>query len=358
MIDSQVLIVTLCKSLNAGAYLQAFALQEVLKQKNMHPVFLDVYDFRQSVKRFHVMRKRRDRNLRGLLFNARKFAAFRRAEKRLNIVSTSTSQRFSAAFLGSDEIWSTRNGSFISVPEFFGLKLNAEKRFSYAPSAGNTTLEDVLANPSIKDGLQQLDLVSVRDSQTKAIAERFVTDSDVSLVLDPTFLYDFAGVEEPVTLRQPYIAVYSYGLDSGKIAEIREFAARRGCQTVSVSFNNDWCDVVMPSGPFEFLSVIRNADYVVTDTFHGSIFSIKYRRNLLCYAAQKNKVLELLKDLQLEECIIDEGDLQSRGSAQTDYSGTGELLQEKVRSSHDFLDRCIKQIETSGSSGAASGGDC
>ena len=73
----EVAIVTLCKSLNAGAFLQAYALQEVLKRKGLSVQFLDVYDFRQSLKRFHVLFRRNDRNLTGIVFGLKKYRALK-----------------------------------------------------------------------------------------------------------------------------------------------------------------------------------------------------------------------------------------------------------------------------------------
>ena len=53
------LIVTLCKSLNYGAFLQAYALQELLIEKGVNPIFLDVYGARQNVKRLRGLMKKR-----------------------------------------------------------------------------------------------------------------------------------------------------------------------------------------------------------------------------------------------------------------------------------------------------------
>ena len=82
------LIVTLCKSLNYGAYLQAFALQEVLTAYGYQVSFLDIYDRENNIKRYKHLFGGTKNTPQSYIFNIRKLLAFKKYEKKLTIVSS------------------------------------------------------------------------------------------------------------------------------------------------------------------------------------------------------------------------------------------------------------------------------
>lgn len=334
------LIVTLCKSPNFGAYLQAFALKEVLSEYGYQVSFLDIYDEANNKKRYKALFRGWKRKPLGILFNFRKLVAFRRAEKRLDIVSRDEVSEFRVAFIGSDEIWSVTNGSFNSAPEFFGLGLSGLMKFSYAPSVGNSGIEDMLHYPDFMEGLRQLDSMSVRDEESFQVATEAAQRNDVSIVLDPTFLHDFSVDEEDFHVGRPYLLVYTYGFSAEVVDDVKSYAHRRGLNVISAGFYHSWADKNIPCTPFEFLSLVRNAGCVVTDTFHGSIFAIKYRKNFVSYGRHKKKVKYLLESLGLSDCLVEPGYLAGDEAIETDYSNIDAALKPLIDSSLEYLERC------------------
>lgn len=345
MPEKNVLIITLFRSLNAGAYLQAFALQEVLRSKGLAPFFLETYDFKQRLLLYRPFLRKDQRSIKNILFNIQKIKEFSRSEKKFEITKKADDS-FSAAFMGSDEIWSTINKTFIPRPEFFGLNLpDRIKKFSYAPSAGNTSEQQANQRKDLYKGIANLDLVSVRDESTRDAVKALPGVKDIHHVLDPTFLHDFSSNEESFDINKPYAVVYSYGFNQQRREEVKRYAKRNGLMLVSPTFNQSWCDLSLACNPFQFLSIIKNAECVITDTFHGSVFSIKYRKPFVTYSSQKKKVQALLEDLAVKNAHVDEGDLDKIDFINTDYSATDGAEEERVAASYAYLNQCLSLIE-------------
>lgn len=343
--DVRCLVVTLCKSPNFGAYLQAFALKEVLAGYGYKVNFLDVYDKANRKKRLQFMFRGWKRRPWTIVFNIRKLLLLMRAEKRLDIVARGDLSQFRAAFIGSDEIWSVTNGTFNSAPEFFGLNLGSLLKFSYAPSVGNSGVKDMRKHPEFMEGLRKLDMVSVRDGESRKVATKAAQRDDVTLVLDPTFLHDFSANEEKFDVNCRYLLVYTYGFSEEVAKEVKAYACQYGLKVISVGFHHSWVDRNISCSPFEFLSLVKQAECVVTDTFHGSIFAIKYQKNFVSYGKHKKKVKYLLESLKLEECLVDPGHLLEDRLIETDYSNFRANLEPLVSESCAYLERCNEMVK-------------
>ena len=280
------------------------------------------------------------RHPRGILFNTLKLLTFRLAERDLNIVDSSEISDFQAAFIGADEIWSVTNGTFNTAPEFFGLNMNGVLKFSYAPSVGNSGIDDIAKYPSYVEGLCNLDKISVRDGESLQVASTVTGRDDVTMVLDPTFLHDFSTNEEKITIPGRYILVYTYGFSAPLVEEVKAYARKYRLRIISAGFYHPWADKNYSCSPFQFLSLIKSSECVITDTFHGSIFAIKYRKNFLSYGRHKKKVKHLLESLGLHGSLVDPGFLSDGHSFNTDYSMIDERLSPLMTVSVDYLERC------------------
>jgi hypothetical protein len=339
-VNARCLIVTLCKSPNFGAYLQAFALKEVLTGYGYQVSFLDIYDEANNKKRLQFLFRGWRRKPLTIIFNLKKLLAFRSAEKRLHITSRGDLSPFRAVFIGSDEIWSVTNGTFNSAPEFFGLNLGSLLKFSYAPSVGNSGVEDMRQHPEFIEGMNKLDMLSVRDGESYEVATTTAQRDDVTLVLDPTFLHDFSANEENFYFGCQYLLVYTYGFSAEVVKEVKAYARRHSMKIVSAGFHHSWADRNIPCSPFEFLSLVKAAECVVTDTFHGSIFAIKYQKNFVSYGRHKKKVKYLLESLGLERALVDPGYLVEGRLIETDYSHFKANLEPLISDSREYLARC------------------
>lgn len=335
-------IFTLYSAFNYGAFLQAYATQEKIRSLGHDVVVVDFEPLFARRARYRTLVSRRPSTL---TFNFAKFLAFRKAWEQLHIERMLPDRRYDLAVLGSDEIWNVRNPTFQPLPQYFGLDINSRVIASYAPSSSDSTLQEVQAKEFAVRGLSRLSNVSVRDERTYEIAAA-LTGRVPTLVLDPTFLLDWSRFKGAPVLKN-YLLVYTYGLAPEQIADVQAFARSNQLTTVSPGFNNSWCDHVLPADPFAFLSLMANASYVVTDTFHGTIFSILYGRQFMSFAAKKPKIQHLLKLFGLEGRAVNGSNTIGQKLLQDiDYPSVGERRLSLQKASEEYVDSILLSAAT------------
>lgn len=335
-------ILTLHNAFNFGAYLQAYALQKTITGLGHDVEFISLSHPEGNLRRIRTMLSKRPKKL---AFNFSKYFAFRQAWRSINVNTESysrTRKRYDAIVIGSDEVWNIKNPTFAVMPEYFGHGLNSDKIITYAPSSSRTTHADVARNPRLVEGMGNIRHFSARDKNTYEIVEK-VAKKPVTMVLDPTFLVGYEDEVEDIGIGgKGYVVVYTYYFDPLKIQQTIKFARSRGLKLVSPCFYNDWCDEVVPCTPFGFLSLIRDAQYVVTDTFHGSIFSILYGKQFGAYASDKIKVAALLSALGLSDREL--GGVEDVGSIldePIDYGVVQACIEQKRDVSLNYLRQAL-----------------
>lgn len=210
---------------------------------------------------------------------------------------------------GSDSIWEEINsGVFNSDWHLVGLGFkNCPKIISYAASSGSITKNDKFSD-QMRIGLNKYDSISVRDKNTWEVV-KLLTDRKASIVLDPSLLWDFRNDEN---IKKPsynrYIAVYGCQWNEEFIKNARKFADENDYKLISIGFINQWCDINykrLELRAFEWLGMIKYADYVFTSTFHGLMLSLAFRRQLkFCQVDYvKNRSQTLIDSLKLADNI-------------------------------------------------------
>lgn len=204
--------------------------------------------------------------------------------------------------IGSDEVFNcTQSNPDVGYSlELFGKNNNSNKLISYAASFGSTTLEKLdkyNKRDEIAECLKQFDAISVRDKNSYDIVKS-LTDVEPFSNVDPVIISNFDDEVSSIKIEmKDYVIVYAY---SGRITEeeavaIQEFAHKRGKKTLSIGVRQAFTDEYVCADPFTMLAYFKNADYVITDTFHGTVFSIKYQIPFATLIRESNK--EKLSDL-------------------------------------------------------------
>lgn len=298
-------VFTLDQAQNVGAFMQAFAMQEILSA-NGHAVSFARMGESGRGSKVDKLKKLCRCFLSGgvpyVLFKcraARKYASVANRLHRDSAVFDAT-EHFDAAVIGSDEVWNVKSDKFRHYPQYFAHDMNAERKIAYAACAGNVTVEDAKAA-----GIEfsDFDALSVRDDTTAALV-RAMTDKDPVKVCDPTLLIpSLAPYIQPIT-KTGYILIYSYGLDKKDIASVKRLAKATGKDLVSVATYNAWCDKNVVADPFDFLGWLAGADFVVTSTFHGAALSIKLGKQFAVFPKKSQKLWGLLKDFSLLSRVV------------------------------------------------------
>ena len=252
-------------------------------------------------------------------------------------LDTDLSEKYSHVVIGSDEVLNHRNETVCL--QLHGKVENADHVFTYAASCGNARAEDILDQDRIrvKDALDHLSEISVRDDATATYVQG-LCGRDTLHHLDPVLVGDlYDRKHKPVWLKN-YLIVYAYGhriRTADEISAIQRFAREHSLKTVAIGGSQFWCDLYLPLSPFRVLDYFYYADYVVTDTFHGAIFSIINQRKFAVIPRKTNqaKVLGLLSDLGLSNRVLQGIDqLEAVLTEDIPYDAVDEILaRERIR---------------------------
>ena len=312
-------IATVWNANNNGSFLQAYALQKYIEQLGHEVKMLKLADFAHG----------------GSEYSDTFWNNLEKHHSLLN-VSDDLTEEFDVIVYGSDEIWSMF-GELVN-PIFWGYGLKAKQKITYAVSAQNLSLKSVLKHPFTYLGLRKFDKLSVRDKVTKKKLS-YLTRKPLTMVLDPTFLISYENCKIENTIGK-YLLVYTYGLSDEDARIIRKFADVKGLKIVCTGSDrsSEWGDINRPAGPFEWIGLIRNAEYIVSSTFHGTVFSIICKKQFFVIGTNSGKVNDLLERTGLGERKTNE----FAGLQSIDYSVVNQKLEKEISSSKEFLKMALK----------------
>lgn len=202
---------------------------------------------------------------------------------------------------GSDQIWNPL--IFASKdfdPSFFMPFAGNRKRIAYAPSFGISSIPDD-KKETLKNFLSKFDFLSVREPQGAEIIND-LTGRKALVVLDPTLLLTESQWSEisSVPTYKPYILCYfvtdptPYFKYIEAISSVLKLPIVCLCGSRKVIPGS--ISTIYDAGSQEFLGLFKNAAYVCTNSFHGTVFSIIFKKNFYCFknsynfAAEGNKV--------------------------------------------------------------------
>lgn len=210
---------------------------------------------------------------------------------------------------GSDQLWNPMH-SFSIEPFFLTFAPEGCKKISYATSIGVTKLTE-REKTDFKRWLASYEAISVREDEGKQLLGSFIKDKNIEVVADPTFLLDIKDWKSLATapsMKENYILLFS--LTNAK--PLVDFAIRMSKESGKklVILKGPLLDANSPDyildnniGPREFLGYFDNADIVITDSFHGSVFSMLMgAKNFFSYiqpvSKTGNRITNLLKTVE------------------------------------------------------------
>lgn len=213
--------------------------------------------------------------------------------------------RVDTLVIGSDEVFNCLQPYPVGYSkQLFGDGFEGNKLVSYAASFGSTRYEDLVETgivQEIKTMLSKFAAISVRDENSAHIVKQLL-GYDPEIHMDPVLMYDFAQeIAEYKTSEKDYIILYAY---TGRLSReeecyIKKFANRHNKKIICIGHYSNIADKNVICNPLYVFSYFKNADYVITDTFHGTVFSIKMNTKFctLIRDSNRNKLEALLKKL-------------------------------------------------------------
>lgn len=346
MLKKNIGIITHYDVHNHGAVLQLMALKKVLESENETynaGALTFVKDLRYiekslqakynlSIKSLWVYAKYLlQKGLFKTLYNFKKYRTLNRFKSKNHLILGGYGDsNIEIAIIGSDEVFSTKGG--ISK-EFFNIESPYQNVLSYAASFGNTTYNDLIEKQEfdyVKNGIKTISKVSVRDYNSYEILSRM--DISGQIVCDPVILYGYK--QEIATAKKPnigdYILVYSYdnNMNGSEVEKIKEYAKKKNLKIVSAGFYHKWCDRNINCDPLELLGYFKYADFVITDTFHGSVMSLITNANFMVTLRDNTQKLKwLLQEYNLLDRISDKlNDIENLHLNPIDFTKVNDLI--------------------------------
>lgn len=255
--------------------------------------------------------------------------------------------------IGSDQVWNYEKG--YSLEPFFACfdKKNT-KKISYASSIGLSKLSDE-AEDVFKKELANFSHLSVREQQASELLEKLL-NRKVDVVLDPTLILDSKEWLEVAKFdmcpKEKYVLVYivtikpcDYVLEVARhIAKQRNLKIVRICRDAYPEHSGSDVQEILTAGPSDFVGLFANAEFVVTNSFHGTVFSINFSKSFYSVIKSQHstnsRLTSILKKLHLENRILPVGS-QLPKISDIDYTIPKEKLSEERKHSLEYIKEAL-----------------
>lgn len=364
-------VITTQYSPNFGALLQTFALQRYLLSiesvddvevidyfpehaKSFWKVYSDKKDIKDRLLNAYVFLHRN--NVRA---KKKQFEIFRnfitdniKCSKRLSATDISTTREMYDAFIcGSDQIWNmTRHDDPIWFL-YFTKGWDEKIKIAYAPSIADEIPPRFYEH--IKEYVENLDMVSVRED-VDVEQLRKITDKEVFHACDPVFLLspdEWSSIIQTVDIKQPYIFCYFISTGDYAVSVVKKLKEVTGLNVLHVNvnardrFDSKWD--IRNCTPFEFISYIKNATYVCTNSFHCTAFSLLFKKDFIVVPKKtaNSRMKSLMDKVSISDRFIypDKLSSLSRDGLTVDYSESN--LDEWITESKKFICKGLRLNE-------------
>ena len=351
-------ILTFQQAINYGAVLQLYALQKTVQKLGIDSEVIN-YISPKLENDYKIIKY--NTGLKNLLANIfcakalyerkRRFKIFEK--KYLNLTDelyykedlTRICNEYDYVITGSDQVW---NYAITDTDSTYMLNFveDSNKKISYAASFGVAQIPDEL-KVWYKNLLQDFKAISVREKHGQKILKE-ICNRDITVTLDPTLLldkYEWGNFCYNFKERTKYILVYSLRNSNLLNSMAKNLKIETGYDVIVLNprvrymYTKDSRAIV---GPEEFVNLFFNAEYVLTDSFHGTAFSINFNKKFLCELnTDKNNVnsrLESLFDLlNLKNRTIDSLQKLDKIYDNIDYNNINNILNNERRKSLNYL---------------------
>lgn len=359
---------------NYGGVLQCLALQNLLQEMGHYVEVVDYrplnnkkkiailqgwgifsgnFSIKKTINRFKTIKHEKS--------TKEKFEIFR--EKNLNLSERCTNQdelaeiinKYNVIITGSDQVWNRSYTKDISYFLDFSKPYKG-KKMSFAACSGNDELPDKNIK-EIKNALKKIDYLSVRNEVTYNWIKKLI-GKDSTIVCDPTLLYDFKNyLKSTIKPYNEYILMYvlQEEIDGGHKNTIKKIKKTIGdlplVNIVLAPHHPYYCsfaDLNINASIEEWVSLIANSSYVYTNSFHGVLFAMKYKKRFLAYYSsgiRSHRLLDVGSRFGVEQVIVSGlADAISKNSFEQvlNYDRINKEIENNKNKSIEFLNNSLK----------------
>jgi len=268
-------------------------------------------------------------------------------------------KNYDGFLVGSDQLWLPSNmGS-----KFYNLLFVPEKypKIAYATSFGVSQIPWYQKRRT-KNYLNRFNRISTREIRGSEIIKE-LTGKNVEVVCDPTLLFDSREWDKMIphkqVIKESYIFCYFLGTNIKHRDVANELSKKTGLQIVSIPFLDNFVKEDLNFGNIklfdidavDFVNIIRNAEFVLTDSFHGSVFSILYHKKFITFNrfsnesknSRNSRIDSLCKLLGLEQRRYS-GDIYNSIIKDIDYNAVDMKLEKLRVNSEKYLREALEEI--------------
>lgn len=257
---------------------------------------------------------------------------------------------FSAFVCGSDQIW---NSTSLYVDPFYYLRFAPQKkRIAYAPSFGKDYVPKY-NEKKIRKYVGEIKNKSVREQSGQEII-KMLTGETVDVLIDPTLILSAMEWDRLLNCKEDsnekYLLAYFLDEPSTKAKNmVSEIAEKEGLKVIYLPYETDWfnCAQTPFAGPKQFVELIKNAQFVCTDSFHGTAFSINYNVPFFVFERNYGKAVKQSTRIQ---SILEKTNLQNRFEPidgaimkEISFDSANHFLNEQREKSKAFLKNAISE---------------
>ncbi|MBQ6935033.1 MAG: polysaccharide pyruvyl transferase family protein [Clostridia bacterium] len=374
------------KTMNYGNRLQTYALNKYLSSNDfadeVHSLILNfenrkyilveklIYELKMLIKRIlgflriikskkvSLSRENETSMFEKRLSNSQRFTR-RITTKEIDSLEQMQNENYDTVVVGSDIVWKQERVA-VDRMRFLDFELkNPFKKISYAASFGGVLIPKN-SKKYIKKYLDDFQAISVREKVSVGLLEGIGVENAVH-VCDPTLLLtkeEWSAVAEPVKgIQEKYIFVYLLGKDIEHRNSIEKLASKNSLKVVTIPHANDNYDDVddnfgdyreMDASPENWIWLIKNAEYVITDSFHATVFSVIFSKKFLVakrYWIQDINVrmTDFLETIGEQDKFVDISSVESLDDFAWNYEKIFSITEEFIVNSKEYIKKTLTE---------------
>ncbi len=335
MKNKKIGIITFHNSYNCGSMLESYAMLKAVEnigncnteiinfsnigQQKLYNVFFENNSLKNIIKNIIILpfHKR-------IAFNNSKYEEFKNtyfklSNKQTHSIKELTDNEYDIIISGSDQIW---NITIVDGDDAYFLPwVKKAKKIAYAPSFGAKKIQDNTTDiDKYKNYLNSYNALSIRENNGQKWIKELI-NKNVPVLIDPTLLLSSSEYDKllakDIHLNEKYIFFYSPGFDKDICKYVQKIAKKYNLQVITWSSKQYYLHFIKRYGfklpkyenPSSYLNLIKNAELIITTSFHGTVFSTIYKKKFITVKnggmyTTDDRVITLLTQLQMMDRLI------------------------------------------------------